>query len=415
MTNTIDLPPLPTTPAPHYGWALLALALASFGVGTTEFVIMGLLPDVARDLSVSIPRAGLLVTGYALGVVVCGPVLAAATAKVDRRRALLGLILSFTIGNVLCAVAPSYGLLMAARVVTAISHATFFGLGAVVAASIAPPAKRARAMAMLFAGFTIANVLGVPFGTALGQALGWRATFWAVVLIGLVAMAALALWLPRNIPSEGSGFGAELRTLKRPGVWLAMSISTVSSLALLSVFTYIAPILESVTKVSPHAVTFILLLFGAGMTLGNAIGGRLGDWKPLPTMLGGMVLLIAIQLVFRFSAAAAIPAAITVFVWGVLVFVIIPSIQMQLMHAAHGAPRLASVLNQSAFNLGNASGAWVGGLALESGVDYAHLPLLGAALSALGLGLVLLTAWQDRRSRSRAGGAHAATAGCAAE
>ena len=171
-----------------------------------------------------------------------------------------------------------------------------------------------------------------------------------------------------------------------------------------------------VTRVSPHAVTLILLLFGAGMTLGNAIGGRLGDWKPLPTMLGGMALLVAIQLVFRFSAAAAIPAAITVFLWGVLVFVIIPSIQMQLMHAAHGAPRLASVLNQSAFNLGNASGAWVGGIAIEAGVDYAHLPLLGAALTVVGLGAVVLTAWQDRRSRRAVdGAAGGAAAACAAE
>ena len=407
MNNISDMRlPDPSLPrdrgAQHYGWALLALAFASFGIGTTEFVIMGLLPDVARDLAVSIPRAGLLVTGYALGVVFGGPLLAVATAKVDRRKALLMLIGIFILGNALCAVAPSYGLLMAARVATAICHATFFGLGAIVAAGIVPPEKRARAIAMLFAGLTIANVLGVPFGTALGQALGWRATFWAVVAIGLVAATALALWLPRRIPSQSGGLMAEARTLKRPGVWLAMSISTLSSVALFSVFTYIAPILEEVTGVSPHGVTVILLLFGAGLTLGNAIGGRLGDWKLIPTIITGSVALIAIQLVFRFSSAATIPAAATVFVWGFLVFVIIPSIQMQVLHAASGAPALASTLNQSAFNLGNATGAWVGGVALESGVSYANLPLIGALGSALCLGLVIATFLHERRTRRAA-------------
>lgn len=399
MTVISSAEPPAASPQRHYGWALLALSAASFGIGTTEFVIMGLLPDVARDLSVSIPQAGLLVTGYALGVVFGGPVLAALTAKLDRRKALLMLIGIFILGNALCALAPSYGLLMAARVVTAICHATFFGLGAIVAAGIVPPNMRARALAMLFAGLTIANVLGVPFGTALGQALGWRASFWAVVAIGGVAATALWLWLPRKIPGQSGGLMAEARTLKRPGVWLAMSISTMSSVALFSVFTYIAPILEEVTGVSPHGVTMILLLFGAGLTLGNAIGGRLGDWKLLPTIIVGTVLLIAIQVAFRFSSASTIPAALTVFAWGFLVFVIIPSIQMQVLHAARGAPALASTLNQSAFNLGNAAGAWAGGIAIESGVSYANLPLVGALGSLLCLGVAIATFVHDRRKR----------------
>ena len=400
--------------------ALLALSFASFGIGTTEFVIMGLLPDVARDLSVSIPRAGLLVTGYALGVVFGGPLLAMATARADRRKALLMLIGIFILGNALCAVAPSYGLLMAARVVTAICHATFFGLGAVVAAGIVPPEKRARAIAMMFAGLTIANVLGVPFGTALGQALGWRASFWAVVAIGVVAATTLVLWLPRRIPAGSGGLMAEARTLKRPGVWLAMSISTMSSIALFSVFTYIAPILEEVTGVTPHGVTVILLLFGAGLTLGNVAGGRLGDWKRIPTIILGTVALIAIQLAFRFTSAGEIAAAATVFAWGFLVFVIIPSIQMQVLHAASGAPALASTLNQSAFNLGNALGAWLGGLALESGVGYGELPLIGALGSLACLALVVATLVQERRGRRAASTAvgaipAAAAQACAAE
>jgi DHA1 family inner membrane transport protein len=251
----------------------------------------------------------------------------------------------------------------------------------------------------MFSGLTLANVLGVPFGTALGQALGWRATFWAVVAIGVVAAAALALWLPRNIPNQSTSLLAEARTLRRPGVWLAMSISTVSSIALFSVFTYITPILEDVTGVSPHGVTMILLLFGLGLTLGNAIGGRLGDWKLMPSMIAGFVLLVAIQIVFYFSNVAPVPAAATIFLWGALVFVIVPLSQMQVLHAARGAPTLASTLNQSAFNLGNASGAWLGGAAITGGVTYAELPLIGAGMSLLGLGLVVATFLHDRRTR----------------
>jgi len=400
--------------ARHYGWALFALAAAAFGIGTTEFVIMGLLPDVAKDLGATIPQAGLLVTGYALGVTFGGPVLALATAKANRRHALLFLIGIFILGNLLCAIAPTYGLLMAARVVTAICHGTFFGLGAVVAATIVPPKMRARAIAMMFSGLTLANVLGVPFGTALGQALGWRATFWAVVAIGVIAASALAFWLPRNIPNQSTSLIAEARTLRRGGVWLAMSISTVSSIALFSVFTYITPILLDVTRISAHGVTYMLLLFGAGLTLGNAIGGRLGDWKLMPTMIGGTIALIAIQLVFHFTSAAVIPAAVTIFLWGLLVFLIIPSIQMQVLHAARGAPTLASTLNQSAFNLGNASGAWLGGFAIEGGVAYGQLPLIGAAASVVGLGVVVLTLLQDRKARRGSANDNGAVAEAAA-
>jgi len=402
------------TGARHYGWALLALAAAAFGIGTTEFVIMGLLPDVAADLQVSIPQAGLLVTGYALGVTFGGPVLALMTAKADRRKALLFLIGIFILGNLLCAVAPTYGLLMAARVVAAVCHGTFFGLGSVVAASIVPPQMRARAIAMMFSGLTLANVLGVPFGTALGQALGWRATFWAVVAIGVVAATALAVWLPRNIPNQSTSLIAEARTLRRVGVWLAMSISTVSSVALFAVFTYITPILNTVTGVSAHGVTIMLLLFGAGLTLGNTVGGRLGDWKPMETMIGGTVLLVAIQLVFFFTSVGVIAAGATIFAWGFLVFMIIPSIQMQVLNAARGAPMLASTLNQSAFNLGNASGAWLGGAAITVGVGYGELPLIGAAASAVGLGVVIATVLQAR-GKAAADVPVAQTAAAAAE
>src|SRR2546423_11164335 len=257
--------------------ALLALAVASFGIGTTEFVIMGLLPDVAHDLRVTIPQAGLLVSGYALGVVLGAPILAVATARLDRRRALLLLIGIFILGNCLCAIAPSYALLMGARIVTAFSHGAFFGLGAVVAANVVLPQKRSQAVALMFTGLALANVLGVPFGTALGQAAGWRTTFWVVVGIGIVASLTLYAWLPRGTTSSGAGLMQETRTLVRSQVLLAMLISVLASASLFSVFTYITPILENVARESPHQVTWVLLLFGVGLTFGNLLGGRLGD------------------------------------------------------------------------------------------------------------------------------------------
>src|SRR6202140_5795242 len=273
------MPLAPKSPASASRLPLLALALASFGIGTTEFVIMGLLPDVAGDLGVTIPQAGLLVTGYALSVAFGSPFLAVATARMDRRKALLLLIGIFILGNLLCALAPNYALLMAARIVTALCHSAFFGLGAVVAATLVPEQKRAQAIAMMFAGLTLANVLGVPFGTALGEAVGWRNTFWAVVVIGFAAAFALYTWLPRNLPTPRMKLIHEARSLGSTQVILAMLISVVVSASLFGVFTYITPILENVTLISPHAVTLMLLLFGIGLTAGNFLGGWLGDWK----------------------------------------------------------------------------------------------------------------------------------------
>ena len=365
--------------------ALLALAMASFGIGTTEFVIMGLLPDVAGDLGVSIPNAGLLVSGYALGVTFGAPILAVATARLDRRRALLLLIAIFILGNLLCALAPSYGLLMAARIATAFCHGAFFGLGSVVAAQVVPTEKRAQAIALMFAGLTLANVLGVPFGTALGQALGWRATFWVVVGIGVAAAAALYAWLPRGLPLPKASLMQEARTLGRAQVLLAMLISVLASASLFSVFTYIAPILETVTHESPHQVTWALVVFGAGLTLGNLAGGRLGDWRLMPSVIAIFILLIGVLCAFTFTARVPWLALPTLFVWGALTFALVSPLQMRVMSEASEAPNLASTLNQGAFNLGNASGAFVGGIALTDGLAYGSLPWIGAALAAAGL------------------------------
>jgi MFS transporter, DHA1 family, inner membrane transport protein len=377
---------------------LLALAAASFAIGTTEFVIMGLLPDVARDLSVTIPRAGLLVTGYALGVAFGAPILAVATAQMERRRALLLLMVIFIIGNFLCAVAPNYALLMGARIVTAFGHGAFFGLGAVVAAEVVPPYKRTQAIALMFTGLALANVLGVPFGTALGQALGWRATFWTVVGIGLAAALALYGWLPRGIVLKGAGLLQEARTLGRTQVLLAMLISVLASASLFSVFTYLTPILEYVTRESPHQVTWVLLLFGVGLTFGNLLGGRLGDWRLMPAVIGIFVLLIVILACLTIAVHVSWLGQATIFVWGILAFALVSPLQMRVVSEASGAPNLASTLNQGAFNLGNAAGAFAGDLALTDGLSYGNIPWIGAGFAATGLAFGLLSYLLDRRA-----------------
>ncbi len=376
--------------------SLLALALASFGIGTTEFVIMGLLPDVAADLHVSIPSAGLLVTGYAMGVVIGAPIFAIVTSSLPRKRALLMLMGMFTLGNLLCAVSPGYALLMGARILTAFCHGTFFGIGAVVAADLVPRDKRAQAIALMFAGLTVANVLGVPLGTALGQFAGWRATFWAVVGIGLVALAAIAIWLPANLRMPQGSIASEFRVLGEKQVLLAMLISVLASASLFTVFTYITPILESVTGVSPHGVTMVLLLFGVGLTAGNLIGGRLADWKLMPMLIGVLLLLVFVVAGFSYTSRMLVPAVVTIFVWGVLAFAVVPLLQLRVVDKALHAPNLASILNQGAFNFGNASGAWLGGAVIAQGAAYTFIPWVGAAVALVALGFAMLSQRLDR-------------------
>lgn len=376
---------------------LLALAMASFGIGTTEFVIMGLLPEVATDLGVSIPAAGLLVTGYALGVVIGAPIVAIITNSLPRKGTLMGLASVFVLGNLLCAIAPDYWFLMGARVVTAFCHGAFFGIGAVVAANLVPPRQRASAIALMFAGLTLANVLGVPLGTALGQAAGWRSTFWAVVVIGILAVSAIALWVPRDIPHSAGNILREFAVLKRPQVLLTMMMSVLASASLFTVFTYIAPLLRDVTGLTPHVVTYVLLLFGVGITIGNILGGKLADWRLMPSLMATFVGLAAVLVVLVFTSASAAAVIATIFVWGMLVFAVVPPIQMRVVDAAVGAPNLASTLNQGAFNLGNAAGAWIGGAAITLGVGYVDLPWIGAALSVGALGLCMVSQSLERR------------------
>ncbi|MCU1726641.1 MFS transporter [Pseudomonas sp. 7P_10.2_Bac1] len=378
--------------------ALLALAVAAFGIGTTEFVIMGLLPDVASDLAVSIPHAGLLITGYALGVVFGAPILAIATANMPRKATLLGMTAMFILGNVLCAIAPNYASLMAARVITALCHGAFFGIGSVVAAGLVAPNKRAQAIALMFTGLTLANVLGVPLGTALGQYAGWRSTFWAVSIIGVLAFVAQWIWLPKTIPMEKSNLVREFRVLGKANVLLALGMSVLASTALFSVFTYIAPILQDVTGVSPHGVTFMLLLFGVGLTAGSLIGGRLADRRLLASLMGMALATVLIAAVFTQTSHSLIATGITLVIWGMVAFALCPILQLLIIDQAHEAPNLGSTLNQSAFNLGNATGAWLGGLVVASGTQLSYLPWTGAIVSCA---LVLTALFYIYRQRGK--------------
>lgn len=377
---------------------ILALAVASFCIGTTEFVIMGLLPEVAADLGVSIPAAGLLVTGYALGVVIGAPIIAVGTARLPRKPVLIGLTMMFVLGNLLCAIAPTYWTLMIARVITAFGHGAFFGIGSVVAASLVPANKRASAIALMFAGLTLANILGVPGGTALGEAYGWRMTFFAVVVIGLLSVAAIAFLVPAGVAPPGKGgVAGEVKVLGKLQVWLAMIISALASGSLFAVFTYIKPILTDVTGVSVESVTWVLLLFGGGMTIGNIIGGKLADWKLMPTAIGALVVMAAIHVAFAELSYSAPAAILLVFLWGVITFVIVPPMQMRVVETASEAPNLAATLNQGAFNAGNAAGAWIGGAAISWGVSYADLPFVGAAIALSAFGVAVLSFALDRR------------------
>ncbi|WP_286915976.1 MULTISPECIES: MFS transporter [Pseudomonas] len=376
--------------------SLLILALSSFAIGTTEFVIMGLLPDVAGDLGVSIPSAGWLVTGYALGVAIGAPFMALATARLPRKAALVVLMGIFIIGNLLCAIASDYNVLMFARVVTALSHGAFFGIGSVVAAGLVAPNKRASAVALMFTGLTLANVLGVPLGTALGQAAGWRSTFWVVTLIGVVALIGLLRFLPSNREEAKLDMVAELSALKGAGIWLSLSMTALFAASMFTLFTYIAPLLGDVTGISPRGVTYTLLLIGLGLTVGNIIGGKLADRRLGATLVGVFAAMAVVSTALSWTAVAVIPTEITLFLWAAAAFAAVPALQINVVTFGKSAPNLVSTLNISAFNVGNALGAWFGGAVIAGGLGLTSVPLAAAVLAVLALIVTLITFRQTR-------------------
>ncbi|WP_115047436.1 MFS transporter [Xanthomonas arboricola] len=381
--------------------ALLALTIGAFGIGTTEFVIMGLLQQVATDLGVSLSAAGLLISGYALGVCVGAPVLTLASARLPRKAVLVGLMAIFTLGNVACALAPDYTSLMVARVLTSLAHGTFFGVGAVVATSLVPAERRASAISLMFAGLTVATLLGVPAGAWLGLQLDWRATFWAVAIVGVLATAAVALWVPADTGATAAvSWRQEVAVLGRGEVLLALAMTVVGYAGVFAVFTYIQPLLVEVTGFAQAAVSPVLLVFGVGMIVGNLLGGRLADRRPTAALLGSLAALVVVLAALGLVLHNKTAMVVLVGLLGVAAFATVAPLQLRVLEHARGAGQnLASSLNIAAFNLGNAVGAWLGSVVIATHAGLVATPWVAALLSAVGLGIAL---WSVQLQRRRA-------------
>ncbi|MDH0098947.1 MFS transporter [Ectopseudomonas hydrolytica] len=375
---------------------LVALAIGAFGIGVTEFAPMGMLPGIASDLGVSIPAAGLLVSAYALGVLLGAPLMTLTTGRIPRRYLLIGLMGIFTWGNLMSALATDYYSLMIARVVTSLNHGAFFGVGSIVAASVVAPDKRAGAVAAMFMGLTLATIGGVPLATWFGEVFGWRTAFAGITGLGVLAMLALWLALP-NVPlPKSDGVLAEIRVLGRGPVLAALALTVIGSSAMFTVFTYIAPILSSETQASTAFITAMLVLYGIGLTLGNVWGGKAADRSVDRTLIVSLSALILVLLAFTVLMRWPLPAAVAILIWGIASFAIVPPLQMRVMEAAKAAPNLASAVNIGAFNLGNAIGAALGGAVINAGLGYPAISLAGAAMAGLGLLMVLGFAWRSR-------------------
>ncbi len=385
--------------------ALLALAAGGFGIGLTEFVIAGLLPDVARDFAVDEATAGWLISGYALSVAVGAVGLTAAVTRFNRKHVLTALMLLFIAGNLTSALAPTYAVMMTGRVLAALTHGAFFGIGSVVAAALVAPERRAGAIATMFAGLTTANVLGVPFGTLLGQQLGWRSTFWAITVVGVLALVGMAVLVPSQ-PGEASGGGLrrEFSAFREPQVWLSLAVTVLGFGGMFGAFTYIAYTLTEVSGFAAATVPWLLVLFGVGLFAGNHVGGKAAD-RSVPRTLAIVLAALAVVMgLFALTASSQVATVAWLVLMGAFGFATVPGLQMRIMRYAGQAPTLASGANIAAFNVGNAAGAWLGGLAITAGLGYASTLWVGAALSLAGL-VVLAGAEVLARRRARVVGA----------
>ncbi|GAA1101893.1 MFS transporter [Kitasatospora arboriphila] len=395
--------------------ALLALAIGAFGIGTTEFVVMGLLPQVAQDFGVSVPTAGLLTTGYALGVVVGAPLLAVLGTRISRKRMLMLLMGLFVAGNLLTALAPTFGLVLAGRITASLAHGAFFGIGSIVAAGLVAPARRAGAIAMMFTGLTVANVVGVPLGTLVGQQVGWRATFALVAALGVAGLAGIAALVPAD-PRPGTdgahrpGIRRELAAFRNVQVVLAMLMTVLGFGGVFAAITYIAPMMTGAAGYAESSVTWLLVLFGLGMVAGNLIGGRYADRRLMPMLMTALGALAVVLALFAFTAHDKVLAALTVPLIGALGFATVPPLQKRVLDRTADAPTLASAVNIGAFNLGNALAAWLGGAVLSAGFGATAPNWVGALMAAAALGLAVLSTALDRRSTAAPNAAPATVA-----
>ena len=382
--------------------ALLALAVGGFGIGLTEFVIAGLLPQVAESFGVDEAAAGWLISGYALAVAVGAVALTAAVIRLPRKQVLLGLMVLFIAGNLLSALAPTYEVMLGGRILAALDHGAFFGIGSVVAASLVEPAKKAGAVAMMFGGLTIANVLGVPFGTFIGQQFGWRATFWVITAIGIVAMIAIAVLVPGATSTDeddATDLRREIGAFRSGQVWASLAMTVLGFGGMFGAFTYIAYTLTQVSGFSAGAVPWLLVLFGAGLFAGNLLGGRAADRSIGRTLAVVFAALTVVMIAFALVAGSQPATIVALVAMGGFGFATVPGLQLRIMQYAGTAPTLASGANIAAFNVGNALGAWLGGLTITAGLGYTSPLWIGAAMTLGALVVLLVADAVARRAR----------------
>ena len=386
--------------------ALLSLAVGGFGIGTGEFVMLGLLPDVAHDLHTSIPHGGYLIAAYALGVVIGAPTVTALTSHLPRKGLLIALILAMALGNVGSAVAPNFGSVLVLRFLSGLPHGAFFGVASVVASRLVVPERRSQAMAVVFAGLTTANIVGVPVTTYVGQQASWRVVFVGVAVVELLAAALITVFV-LQVPVEHHGRDAlrrELKVFSTPPVWLALGIATIGGGAMFATFSYIAPMMTHVAGFASSSVTWLLVIFGVGMTAGNIVGARLADRALMPTILGALTAEIVVALVFLLTSHNKIASAVTIFAFPFTSMAMLPAIQSRIVTMAGGAPNLAAASIHAAFNIANSIGAWLGGLTIGFGWGYSSPNGVAAVLAFLGLGVALWSRSYDRRGRDRDAG-----------
>ena len=378
---------------------LLPLTIGGFGIGMTEFVIMGVLPDVSHDLSISIPTAGHLISAYALGVVFGAPLLVALANKIPPQKTLALLMVLFAVGNALSSFAPNYELMLLTRFISGLPHGAFFGVGAVVAGRLAEPGKEAQAVSTMFAGLTIANIFGVPLGTFIGHNYSWRITFVIVAVVGLLAVWSIKRWLPSMPAAKEANLANELKVFTRLDLWLILGITMIGTGGFFAWFSYIAPLLINVTGFSSNDVTWNLIIAGFGMLVGNTIGGRLADrFSPIKATCWLLLTMVAALLAVSFAAEYKVASVIMTFVTGAIAFAMIAPIQMIMINAAKGAEMLASAVSQGAFNISNALGAYLGGLPLAAGYGYTSPQWVGAALALAGFFIATLVLFNSNRT-----------------
>ncbi|WP_371830447.1 MFS transporter [Antrihabitans cavernicola] len=400
MSTAVPTPSSSAAPVPlPPRWnkaALFALAIGGFGIGTTEFVSMGLLPDIATGIGVSEPVAGHVISMYALGVVVGGPVIAALTARVPRKALLIGLMVAFTVGNAATIFAPSYGWLMASRFVAGLPHGAYFGVASLAAASLVPAGQRAKAVSMVMMGLSVANVIGVPVAAWVGQNFGWRTAFGIVTVIGLVTIVGLLRWVPELHGVKMTNPMTELGALKRSQVWLTLAVGTVGFGGMFAVYTYVSTTLTDVAGLSVAWVPLVLMIYGIGMVVGNLVGGVVADKALVPGLFVLLAAMAGVLALFVVAAHNPYTAALGVFLIGAAGSALVPGLQTRLMDVAADAQTLAAALNHAALNIANAAGAWIGGLVIAAGLGYTAPAAAGAILAVAGLFVLTFAVWRER-------------------